>query len=272
MTSHDVVSFLRKKLNIKKIGHTGTLDPGAAGVLPICIGKATKIVDYITSQDKTYICEVTFGKETDTFDKYGKVIEEYNYDFEVDYDKIKKVTNEFLGEIEQIPPTYSAIKINGRRAYELARKGESFEIPSRKVNIYSIDILNVSKKSALLKVHCSKGTYIRSLCYDLGKKLGYGAYMSFLLRTQSGKFTIDNSVILDDVSLENINNIMLTIDAILDYPIIKLDDNQTKKFLNGAFIKMPLHNRYYKIYGNNENFLGIGIIQEGRLKPDKILI
>ncbi|WDC84006.1 tRNA pseudouridine(55) synthase TruB [Caloramator sp. mosi_1] len=146
MTSHDVVSFLRKRLNIKKIGHTGTLDPGAAGVLPICIGKATKIVDYITAQDKTYICEVTFGKVTDTFDKYGKVVDEFNGDITIDYDKLKSVTQEFIGEIEQIPPTYSAIKVNGQRAYELARRGENFEIPSRKVRIYALDILNVCKK------------------------------------------------------------------------------------------------------------------------------
>lgn len=272
MTSHDVVSFLRKRLNIKKIGHTGTLDPGAAGVLPICIGKATKIVEYITSQDKTYICEVTFGKVTDTFDKYGKIIEEYNNEFELEYNELKKVTDEFVGEIEQTPPTYSAIKINGQRAYELARRGESFAIPSRKVYIYSIDILKVYQKSALLKIHCSKGTYIRSLCNDLGKKVGYGAYMSFLLRTQSGKFTIDNSVLLDDITIENIKKIMLTIDDVLEYPIIKLNENQTKKFLNGAFLEMNLEDKYYRIYSNNETFLGIGIIQKNRLKPDKILI
>ncbi|WP_307816000.1 tRNA pseudouridine(55) synthase TruB [Thermobrachium celere] len=255
------------------MGHTGTLDPGAAGVLPICIGKATKIVDYLTAQDKKYICEICFGETTDTYDKYGNVVRRYEKDFTLDYQKLNQIIkSKFIGEIEQVPPAYSAIKINGMRAYDLARKGHEFEIPKRKVIIYNIDIIDVYSKRALLEVHCSKGTYIRSLCYDLGECLGYGAYMGFLLRTQTGKFKLDDSYVLDEINKENINNIMLTVDKLLDYDSLKLDINESKKFCNGVILSKRHKDGMYKIYNYKSEFLGIGNINNNKLKPEKIFV
>lgn len=272
MTSHDVVSYIRKVSGIKKVGHTGTLDPGAAGVLPICIGKATKLVDYITSQDKTYICEVTFGIETDTYDKYGNIVKSYNKQILIDFNLLEKTLKDhFTGDIEQIPPAYSAIKIDGKRAYDLARSGEKVNIPKRKVTIYDSKLIKVEKNTAIIKVNCSKGTYIRSICNDLGKILGYGAYMSFLLRVKTGIFNIQNAIPILDITKENINNIMLTMDSVLEYERINLNDIETKRFVNGALVNKKMDDGIYKIFSDSL-FLGIGTIKSNKLKVDKLLL
>lgn len=230
-------------------------------------------MDYITSQDKTYICEVTFGKKTDTYDKYGNITFEYQEKINLNVDDIKKVLFEnFLGDIEQTPPAYSAIKINGKKAYDLARKGEDFEIPKRKVKIYDINLLDVYENKIMLKIKCSKGTYIRSICSDLGDILGYGAYMSFLLRTQTGIFDIDNAVMLSDINTENITNVMLTMDRVLQYPSLILNELETKRFINGVIIKKQFNNGYFKVYDNKNIFLGIGIIRNNNLKVEKLLL
>jgi tRNA pseudouridine55 synthase len=278
MTSHDVVSRIRKITGIKKVGHTGTLDPGAAGVLPVCIGKATKVVDYIMSGTKTYICELTLGNITDTLDKYGKFLNENNSDFShVNIDLLNKVLEKFKGQISQTPPAFSAIKINGKRSYEMAREGQEVILPSRTVIIYKIEILNFALPTVMLKIECSKGTYIRSICHDIGTELGCGAYMSFLLRTKTGSFTLNNSVILDELTKENVKNYIINSDLALDFKSIYIEDKYTKSLMNGNSIKIENHdefnsNELVKVYILPDEFIAIGSIDDDILKINKLLI
>ncbi|MFI3173858.1 MAG: tRNA pseudouridine(55) synthase TruB [Bacillota bacterium] len=200
-TSHDVVAVVRRILHTKKVGHTGTLDPDATGVLPICVGKATKLSDLIMDGKKTYVTTVFLGKTTTTEDASGEVLEEKIVDF--DEEKIREVVQTFIGEIEQIPPMYSAIKVNGKKLYELAREGVEIERKKRKITIHGIEILEfLPPNQFVMKVDCSKGTYIRTLCADIGKALGFGAYMATLERTATGTFSIDHAVTLGE--LENL--------------------------------------------------------------------
>ncbi|SEF45870.1 tRNA pseudouridine55 synthase [Caloramator fervidus] len=274
MTSHDVVDYIRKIFKVKKVGHTGTLDPGAAGVLPICIGKATKIVEYLTNDIKEYICELTLGNATDTFDKYGNFLHEEKDCSYITENDIKKIIGCFLGEIEQIPPKYSAIKINGKRAYELARHGVDIEIPSRKVFIYEIELMHFSLPKVLLRVVCSKGTYIRTLCNDIGNALGCSGYMSFLLRTRAGNFKIQDSIPLDMLSKDNIDEILVKIEDALDFPNFYVENKYKKLLINGNSIKV---NRFHdkskrvKIYCD-KIFVGIGRLEKTFLYVEKLLI
>ena len=188
ITSHDVVYRLRKILSIKKIGHTGTLDPDASGVLPMCIGRATKTADMLTAQDKQYIAEITLGSATDTLDKTGTVTE--SADVNVTEDEVKAAVKKFIGDIKQLPPMYSAIKVNGKKLYQLAREGVEIERKPRDVKIYDIEILDIDllNNKLSVKVDCTKGTYIRTLCDDIGRELGCFAHMSGLVRSKSGRF------------------------------------------------------------------------------------
>lgn len=278
MTSQQVVSYVKRITKEKKVGHTGTLDPGACGVLPVCIGKATKIVDYIMNDKKNYICELTLGNETDTCDKYGKKLfdKDLNYQ-DIDFETFKKVVSNFKGEIKQVPPIFSAVKVNGIRAYELARKGIVPELKERQVTIYDIKIIKFNPPKILIEVTCSKGTYIRSLCLDIGRVLGCGAYMSFLIRTQSGKFNLNNSHILSEITLDNINNIMLSIDYALDMKKLYIDKRFYKSIINGN--KVPLinsadftENEKVKVYTDDNAFLAIGRIYQGNLFIEKLLV
>lgn len=278
MTSHDVVSQIRKITGIKKVGHTGTLDPGAAGVLPICIGKATKIVDFIMNDIKTYICELTLGNRTDTYDRYGSFIFEENKDISsIGYDRLENVIHEFIGHISQRPPAFSAKKIDGVRAYELARRGETVELPEKQVTIYEIKILKFSLPTVMMEIKCSKGTYIRSICNDIGEKLGCGGYMSFLIRTSTGKFNLSNSYILDEMNRDNFNKFMVTPDYALDMKSLYVDDILTKKILNGNSVYITGSTSYkederVKVYIKPNDFVGIGTVQKGILHMEKLLI
>ncbi|SJO08060.1 tRNA pseudouridine synthase B [Clostridioides difficile] len=202
MTSHDVVSRVRKILNIKKVGHTGTLDPDASGVLPICIGKATKVCDVILNKDKSYICELTLGISTDTYDASGEILKKVD-DFKFSNEDIERAFDTQRGEINQLPPIYSALKVNGKRMCDLVRSGRQSEITlkTRRVNIKDIKILSIKGNKVMFYVECSKGTYVRSICHDIGEYLGCGAHMSFLNRTSSGKFDLDNSITLEELEL-----------------------------------------------------------------------
>jgi len=237
MTSHDVVSFIRRTLNIKKVGHTGTLDPNAAGVLPICIGKATRISQYFNSFKKGYRAELTFGFETDTQDKYGNIINE-SKSHNVNSYEIENALKHFEGSQKQIPPMYSAIRHNGQRLYELARKGKVVERMARKVEIYNNKLIkNYDNKKILFDIECSSGTYIRTLCNDIGRYIGTYGCMTFLLRTQVGDFRIEDSHTLEEIvelsNLNHIENIILPI----DYPLKHLK-------------KISLNNRFYKTLRN----------------------
>lgn len=197
MTSSNVVTQLRGMLGVKRVGHTGTLDPGAAGVLPVCIGRATKLADYIMRGRKRYLTEMRFGAQTDTQDSYGKVLR--TDDKTVTWQEIEAVLPEFLGEIKQKPPMYSAIKHEGQKLYQLARRGKTVEKPPRSVTIERITLLDSGDNAFLLDIVCSKGTYIRTLCADIATRLGTCAYLSFLLRTMTGGYTIETSYTLDEI-------------------------------------------------------------------------
>ena len=237
ITSHDVVSILRKITKIKQIGHTGTLDPFAQGVLPICIGKATRLIEYL-QDDKEYIAQIQFGQNTDTYDIDGKVTE--NFDKKITADDLKNILPEFRGEISQLPPIYSAIKVNGKKLYDYARKGESVEIKPRKVTISKLELLDfdIEKQTAKIIVGCSKGTYIRSLAFDIGKKLGCGAFLSELTRTKAGTFNIENTVSLENLKAkEDVKNELINPIDILNLPIKELSENEKEKVSHGMSIQ-----------------------------------
>lgn len=198
-TSHDVVAKLRGILKQKKIGHTGTLDPEATGVLPVCLGKATKLCDLLTDKDKTYIAVLKLGIETDTQDMTGQMLKEHTVDWQEE--RIREAIGSFVGEYEQIPPMYSALKVNGKKLYELAREGREVERKARRVHIFDIEILGMDEKKAEIKmqIHCSKGTYIRTLCADIGERLGCGGCMKSLERIQVERFLLSDSLLLSEV-------------------------------------------------------------------------
>ena len=272
-TSHDIVYKIKKEFN-EKVGHTGTLDPMATGVLPILIGKGTLCSKYLINHDKIYETVIQLGQKTDTADIEGKIIEEKNVEescFNKEY--IEKVLKTFLGEQEQVPPIYSAIKIKGKKLYEYARKGEKVEIEPRKIKIYDIELLKIDKlkKQITLKVSCSKGTYIRSLCEDIAEKLNTLGYMKNLKRLQVGKFNIKDAVYIDDIDLKNVNDYLITLEEILrEIPCINLDEKKLKLFLNGVQLTDNNIDGLYKIYVANK-FIGTGTIKKGLLKRDIIL-
>lgn len=239
MTSFDVVAYLRRLLKEKKIGHAGTLDPGAAGVLPICIGKATKSIEYIMDMKKVYRAELTLGISTDTQDSSGNIISVK--DVSVSKDKIMDTMKSFIGEIYQTPPMYSALKVDGKRLYELAREGKSIDRKPRKVFIHSIDIITNDECKVLFDVSCSKGTYIRTLCSDIGDNLGCGGHMSFLIRKRTGIFDIQSAITLEEILKANndgkISEMFLKVDEVFkEYKSLQLDEDNEKKFRNGGYV------------------------------------
>ena len=270
-TSHDVVAKLKKKLNISKVGHTGTLYPNATGVLPILIGKGTKFSKYLINHDKIYEVELELGKKTDTADIEGKVIEEKNVDEKYIKENLLQVLESFVGKQEQIPPMYSAIKKNGKKLYEYARAGEKVEIEPRKIEIYKIDLNKYDKNIISFVVSCSKGTYIRSLCEDIAGKLNTVGYMKNLKRLQVGKFNIKDAVYIDDIDLKNVNEHLITLEEILrETPCINLSEKKLKLFINGVQLTANNIDGLYKIYVANK-FIGTGTIKKGLLKRDIIL-
>ena len=283
-TSHDVVNIVRKKLGKIKTGHTGTLDPDAMGVLPICIGKATKLSEYIASSIKEYKAIVTLGKTTTTQDSSGDIIEEKLVN--CSREDIKNVVSKFKGEIMQTPPMYSAIKINGKKLYELAREGKEIERKQRKITIHNIEINRfIDNENFEITVLCSKGTYIRTLCNDIGKSLGCGAYMSYLLRTRTGNFYLDNAIKLEDIDrvLENnnIKDIMIPMEQVLsDYNKFIVTKNGNKFLYNGNKISFNYiqnkkdlkENEKIIIYDEDNNLIGIYVVLIDCIKPLTMLI
>ncbi|SNX55471.1 tRNA pseudouridine(55) synthase TruB [Thermoanaerobacterium sp. RBIITD] len=272
MTSHDVVAFLRKKLNIKKIGHLGTLDPGAAGVLPISIGKATRLSQYIFDLKKSYRAEITFGFSTDTLDKYGNIVEVTPVR-QFTNDILENVIKKFEGNILQIPPIYSAKKINGKKLYEYARAGKEINIKPSTINIYEIKVLSYEiPYKLLIDVKCSKGTYIRALVRDICKSLSVAGYMSMLIRTSVGLFNIDNSYTLEDIKLDNYK--LLDMDSILSLPSVYLDYIDSKKIMHGQCIENKyLFNteKIVKLYNSDKMFIGIGNIRNSKIYVERLL-
>ena len=251
-TSHDIVGIVRKKLHTKKVGHCGTLDPDATGVLVVCVNKATKAIQFLMSDTKVYRATLSLGKSTDTYDASGKILEEKEVG-QISKAQVIDVLNSFLGKSKQKPPIYSAIKVNGKKLYEYARNGEEVEIKERDIEIMMIELIDFSNNEIVFDVKCSKGTYIRSLCVDIAKKLGYPGHMSHLERRQAGRFLITDCVTLeqlenDDYSLRSID------DALCGFPQLKLDD--PTPVYHGKQIKSDLTGQV-AIYDNQNHLLAI---------------
>jgi tRNA pseudouridine55 synthase len=262
ITSFDVVRIVRKISNVKKVGHAGTLDPEASGVLPVCIGKATKAIDYIMGDFKVYEAELKLGVITDTYDREGKILKESEVN--ASEDEITQAINSFIGEIKQVPPMYSALKVNGKKLYELARAGIEIERQARPILIYNIDIIEINTPYVKFRVKCSKGTYIRSLCYDIGELLNCGGMMWNLQRIATGQFHIEDTINIEDLNAENISKHLMPIEKIFQGNTkITIEDRFVKFLLNGVVVKDKAlaskfqENVTYSIYNNDNNFIGI---------------
>lgn len=272
-TSNDVVQIVKRIFN-KKVGHTGTLDPMATGVLPLLIGQGTLLSKYLINHDKTYQATLTLGKKMDTGDSEGNVVEEKELLSEMlTEENLNNILKSFIGEQTQIPPIYSAIKVNGKKLYEYARKGQEVEIPKRNIMIYDMKLINIDAENAEIKfeVSCSKGTYIRTLCEDIAGKLNTVGYMSDLLRTRVGEFDIQNSVTIEELKEGNNINIISIEQFFKEKENIILDENKLKYFYNGVKITTDKQEGIYKIYNIKNEFIGIGVIKNELLKRDIIL-
>ena len=276
-TSHDIV-YKIKKLFGEKVGHTGTLDPNATGVLPILIGNGTKLSKYLINHDKTYIATIKLGIKTDTADSEGSEIETKQVNqsiYEENY--IQKMLDNFIGTQIQTPPIYSAIKVKGKKLYEYARKGQEVEIPKREIEIYEIKLLDMNKNlnEIVIKVHCSKGTYIRSLCEDISEKLETLGYMKELQRTQVGEFTIEQSIKVEELSKTEdfLRQHLITMEKLLEKnESIVLNFDEIAKFLNGVKLQRNFADGIYKIYNSDKLFMGTGVIENQNLKRDIVSI
>ena len=281
ITSHDVVYKIKKIVN-EKVGHAGTLDPMTTGVLPILIGKGTLCSKYLINHDKIYETTIQLGKKTDTADSEGKIIEEKKVEKEtLKEDNIRENLKKFIGKQQQLPPIYSAIKVNGKKLYEYAREGEKVEIQPRNIEIYNLDLININEKEQqiTLRVSCSKGTYIRSLCEDIAKSLNTVGYMLNLNRIKVDRFDISKSVTLQQIENSNnnyefINKNIITVEELFDKKEeISLDDKKLKLFLNGVKLSINKKDDVYRIYLNtyqNKKFIGTGTIKNKILKRDII--
>lgn len=266
-TSHDVVAKLRGIAGQKKIGHTGTLDPDAEGVLPVCLGKATKVCELLTDKDKTYRAVLFLGQTTDTQDSSGTVLETSDVS-NLNESQVTEAVQSFVGEYAQIPPMYSALKVGGKKLYELAREGKTVERKARNVMIHSIKILRVDLPRVEMEVSCSKGTYIRTLCHDIGEKLGVGGCMESLLRVQVGRFVLADSLRLSEIQKAkedgNLEKILQPIDSVFEqYRAVRIRPDQEKRLQNGNSFRKPDRLQNYdnqemvRVYDSNGHFAAV---------------
>ena len=276
MTAHDVVEFVRRKLKMKRVGHTGTLDPLAAGLMILCLGRATRLAEFLSELDKVYRFEMVLGVKTKTQDAEGEIVEVRPTDG-ITPEKLQEVLSKFVGEIEQIPPMLSAVHYHGKRLYELARKGIEVERKPRKVQIYRLTLLDwwdEPVKRALIEVHCSRGTYIRTLVSDIGDALGCGAYQHFLVRTQIGPFSSEQALTLEEfadaVSKGEWERHLLPSDQALPmFPPLVLTRLEARKVLNGMESVVGTvwgypnlrEEGFVRLYDQDHRFLGVGIIR-----------
>ena len=279
MSSFDVVRIVRKVACEKKVGHTGTLDPEAIGVLPVCLGKATKIIDYIMNDKKSYKVKFKLGVTTTTYDLEGEILSESDTS-NITVEETLEAINKFKGTYNQVPPMYSALKKNGVRLYELARKGIEVEREGRPITIYDIKDIEVNLPYISMEVTCSKGTYIRSLCYDIGEALKVGACMTDLRRTETSCFHERDSINIKDLTSENIHNYIISIeDALKFYPKLKVNEGFSKLLINGVRVmdrrltnEKIDNNILYRVYDENDKFLGLGKRELNGFKIEKLLI
>ncbi|MCI9138857.1 tRNA pseudouridine(55) synthase TruB [bacterium 1XD42-8] len=284
-TSHDVVAKLRGILEQKKIGHTGTLDPDAVGVLPVCLGKGTKLCDMLTDQSKTYEAVLFLGVETDTQDMSGKIIEEK--EVKVTKKEIEAAIYSFVGAYDQIPPMYSARKVNGKKLYELARAGIEVERKPKRVEISDIQIMDINLPRIWIEVSCSKGTYIRTLCHDIGEKLFTKGAMEELVRTRSGRFQMKDSLTLKEIEKKKkektlMDNILPVEEAFSSYPKVNVKEQYDKYIHNGnSFLlnqaalleeKEEIEGLSFRVYDSKKQFTGIYVYRNGAFKPVKMFL
>lgn len=271
-TSHDIVRKAKKLLN-EKVGHTGTLDPNATGVLPLLIGKGTLLSKYLIEHDKIYEAVLKLGEKTDTADGEGKVLESQNVEQSIlKKENIERIFNNLEGKQEQIPPMYSAIKLNGKKLYEYARKGIEVEVKPRTIEIYKLELIKIEDMEIIFRVSCSKGTYIRTLCEKISEELGTIGYMKELKRIQVGEFNIKDSITIEELeNQEIVSNKFITIEKYFsNYENIVLNERKFQLFLNGVQLTYELKDGIYKIYKENE-FIGIGTVKNKLLKRDIII-
>ncbi len=278
VTSQEAVKAVKRYFKSRKAGHAGTLDPLATGILLICLNEATKITGYLSLLDKEYITTLKLGETTDTYDAEGKLIKTVK-DFRVSEDEIKEVLKQFIGDVEQTPPMFSAIKLNGTPLYKLARSGVKLDLKPRKISIYSIELLDYTLPLITLKVSCSKGTYIRSLCNDIGEALHVGAHMTELQRTKIGSFKIENSAKLEELPLKK--KALYTIDYALGHlPELRFSDSELRRIKNGntvnlndldsanlTAVKPPV---FLRLKDPEGKIIGIGKISGGSIKPERL--
>ncbi len=288
LTSFDVVYKLRKMLKIKKIGHAGTLDPMARGVLPVMLGKATKLLDILPNDDKAYVASFSLGIVTDTLDITGKILSKNKSN--ISQKQVEQVLQKFKGKILQVPPMYSAIKKDGKKLYELARSGKEVKRDAREINIKKLDLISFDEnlQQGKFMVECSKGTYVRSLCDDIGKELTCGACMSALNRISACGFNLDESITLAQVqefcNSGNISDKIIPMEQLFSsYLKVNISQNQTKRFINGNYLSLTRifvlknknlqHSQLVRVYSDKNEFLGLGKINKemDRLEIHKLL-
>ena len=272
-TSRDVVNILCKIFDTPKVGHTGTLDPLATGVMVIALGNTLKLVDILSSDIKEYIATVKLGISTDSLDVLGNVLDE-NYDYSIDKDRLDEVLKSFLGKSTQEVPKYSAVKVNGRRLYDYARKGISVELPKREIEVFDIELLDLTRDEFKFRVLVSKGTYIRSLIRDIGIKLGINTCMKELIRSKQGDFSIENSYTIEEVGKGNYE-IINPVDYLKDYEIVKVDDYIAKKVLNGRILENRYKSEKIVFVDKDKKILGLYepySKDKTKVKPTKILV
>lgn len=284
-TSHDVVAIVKKILNIRKVGHTGTLDPNASGVLPLLLNEGTKISRYLINHDKRYQAIIKLGEKRNTGDLEGRIVQQKEVRTEkLAIENVTKMLNSFIGKQEQVPPIYSAIKVKGKKLYEYARNGEEVEVTARKIEIYEMKLIDVRTEcnEITFEVKCSKGTYIRTLCEDIAQRLGTVGYMKDLQRKQVGDFYIEDSITIEQLEKIEImeseaksnllNNYIIPIEKVFDKKEkIELNDKELRLFLNGVMLNYEKKDEVYLIYNNN-TFIGLGVIKNKLLKRDMILM
>ncbi len=264
VSSAYVLNGLKKILKGETMGHMGTLDPLAYGVLPVAIGKSTRLFDYLLDKKKEYIADVAFGYETDTLDLEGKVVK--TSDKIPSFSEVNIAIKGLIGEIMQIPPVFSAKCVNGKRSYALARKGKTVDLPPKKVNIYDIEIIEYKANECKIKIVCGGGTYIRAIARDLGELCSSCATMTALERSASGIFHIDNSVTLEELSkAENIGDYIIPPQDAVDFPILNLSENEAIRLYNGLYDDFDKPNGTYKVF-EPDGFYGVGEITDGKLK------
>ena len=280
MSSHDIVGFVRHAFGVRKVGHAGTLDPGAAGVLPVAVGRATRLIEYLEHADKSYRAEVTLGIATDSGDTSGVVIERAESFVMPSRTQVEDALASFRGEITQIPPAHSAIKIGGRRAYELVREGKAVAIPERQITIYALTLAgyDAAHRRLLIDVTCSRGTYIRTLCIDLGRALGLPAVMSFLVRTRVGAFSLADALTLEELAEAKEMALLAPETMLAGLARYDLPTGRVHAFVNGLpthdvhLAALPAEQKHVRVYGNGR-FLGIGGVDgtAATVTPEKVI-